>query len=81
MRKSIFIEGSTVGIFGFGETGQSIVEFLMAKNFKLIIFDDNPSNSAQKYAKSLGLKIHQATDDIKLAQLIEEIDIFMPTPG
>ncbi|HJM28097.1 MAG TPA: UDP-N-acetylmuramoyl-L-alanine--D-glutamate ligase [Acidimicrobiales bacterium] len=81
MRGEIFPEGSTVGVYGLGETGIALTKFLHDGNFSVVLFDDNPSGLVIKFAESLGLEIHVPTAKSDLDGLLDGIDIFMPTPG
>ncbi|MEG3587120.1 MAG: UDP-N-acetylmuramoyl-L-alanine--D-glutamate ligase [Actinomycetota bacterium] len=81
MRREIFLEATTVGVFGLGETGLAIAGFLQEKNFTTILFDDDPSDRAKRFAESLRLKIHLTNSEPEMSQLIETLDVFMPTPG
>ena len=81
MKREIILEDTTVGIFGLGETGLAIVDFLKAKNISTLLFDDNPSSSAKAFVKNLGLEIHLTNTESDLSRLIQTMDIFIPTPG
>jgi len=81
MKREIILEDTTVGVFGLGETGLAIADFLKAKNISTLLFDDNPSNRAKTFVKNLGLEIHLSNTESDLSRLIETMDIFMPTPG
>ncbi|MBB33631.1 MAG: UDP-N-acetylmuramoyl-L-alanine--D-glutamate ligase [Acidimicrobiaceae bacterium] len=81
MKRDIILEDATVGVFGLGETGLAVVDFLQAKNIPTLLFDDNPSDRAKKLVNNLGLDIHLPNSESDFSQLIETMDIFMPTPG
>ncbi len=81
MSRNIFTDDAMVGVYGIGITGISIAQFLRDRAISVLLFDDNPSSSALKTAKEMGLEIHIPTLDTSFEELIKTVTVFMPTPG
>lgn len=81
MNRDIFTDDAMVGVYGIGITGISIAQFLRDRAIPVLLFDDNPSSSALKIAKEMGLDIHIPTSDTSFEKLIKTVTVFMPTPG
>lgn len=76
--ESVF-KNKTVGIWGFGKTGQSVLKFIESKAKRIFILEDNIlSKEQQKIAQQAHATFVEPS---LLNQFLEICDIIIPSPG
>ena len=81
MSQRIIETGLKIGIYGLGQTGQSIAKFLNEKGFPIVLFDDSPTESALIIAKELNRNIRSCKDHADCEEYLKDLEIIFPAPG
>jgi UDP-N-acetylmuramoylalanine--D-glutamate ligase len=68
-------------VIGFGRTGRSLAQVLVARGVAIVAMDDRPDDAGRAFAKRLGIDLRIAPDTEELAELAALSDLVVVSPG
>jgi UDP-N-acetylmuramoylalanine--D-glutamate ligase len=68
-------------VWGLAIAGQATARALVARGYRVIAADDRPTPEGIACAAELGIDLFEAPPEPKAAQLVDRVDIVVPSPG
>jgi UDP-N-acetylmuramoylalanine-D-glutamate ligase len=68
-------------VWGLAIAGQATARALVSRGYRVIAADDRPTPEGIACAAELGIDLFEAPPEPKAAQLVERVDIVVPSPG
>ena len=68
-------------MIGLGLSGEAVARHLRDRAALVRVVDDHPTDETRRRAQALGLPLEACPDEARLRQLVEEVDVVVPSPG
>lgn len=68
-------------VVGLGVTGTAVLRALTARGERVVVADDGPTDAGRALAAQHGVELVESPSSDRLAALLREVDVVLPSPG
>ena len=72
---------SSTFVFGLAVAGRAVATSLRARGIEVVVGDDKLSDEHRSFAKSIGARVVDITNDGELQRVMSSVDVLSPAPG